>query len=84
MNEEKTTRSLDIRIGDTYFVISGPLGLLKRLFRSLIARWRRKPEPPGYPYADKLAPVRRGPPASSGAVALEEPEDESDTDAYAR
>jgi hypothetical protein len=29
-------------------------------------------------------PVRRGPPASSGYVALEEPEDESDTDAYAR
>jgi hypothetical protein len=32
--------------------------------------------------ADVPAPVRRGPRASSGAVALEEPEDECDTDAY--
>ena len=30
------------------------------------------------------APVRRGPRVSSGAVALEEPKDESDTDACAR
>ena len=68
-NEENTTRrALEIRIGDTYFIVSGPLGPLKWLFRSLIARWRRKPEPPGYPYADQFAPVRRGPTGRSGAA----------------
>ncbi|HEX9120317.1 MAG TPA: hypothetical protein VF840_07240 [Terriglobales bacterium] len=41
---------------------------LKRLLRELLNRLRRKPEPPGYPYADKLAPVRRGPKGRSGAA----------------
>jgi hypothetical protein len=68
MHEEKTARTLDVRVGDTYFAIGGPLSLLKWLFRSLLARWRRKPEPPGYPYADKLAPIRRGPRGRSGAA----------------
>ena len=71
MNEEKTTRGVEIRIGDTYYVMSGPLGLLKRLFRSLTARWRKKPGPPGDPYADKFAPVRRGPKGRSGAAVAE-------------
>jgi hypothetical protein len=43
-------------------------GKLKQVLRDLLARLRRKPEPPGYPYADVLAPVRRGPKGRSGAA----------------
>jgi len=39
---------------------------------------RRKPEAPGDPHADILAPVRRGPKGRSGA-AVAEPEEESDS-----
>ena len=46
---------------------------LKRiLFRK---RPDREPEPP-YPYADRLAPVRRGPRGRSGAAAVAEPDEE--------
>jgi hypothetical protein len=75
---------------DTYFVIGNPLRLLdfrvlKRLVVLMLGILRRKPEPPGYPFADKLAPVKRGPKGrSGGAVAMEEPEDDLDTDANSR
>ena len=42
---------------------------LRRLFR-------RKPKPPGDPYADILVPVRSGPKGRSGA-AVAEPEEDS-------
>jgi hypothetical protein len=41
----------------------------------LWGRIRRKPQPPGDPYADRLVPVRRGPKGRSGA-AVAEPEDD--------
>ena len=47
--------------------------LLQRL-RNLLRRLRRKP--PGDPYADRLASVRRGPRGRSGA-AVAEPGDDS-------
>lgn len=47
----------------------GPLEYLKYLFR-------RRKQPPGDPYADRLVPVRRGPKGRSGA-AVAEPEDDS-------
>ena len=42
-------------------------------------RRRRKPEgaePPQDPYANRLAPVRRGPKGRSGAAAVAEPDEE--------
>lgn len=49
--------------------------ILKRLLRWLAALFG-----PGGgtldPFADKLAPVRKGPPSRSGAVAVAEPDDE--------
>jgi hypothetical protein len=46
---------------------------LKDLMRCL----RRNRQPPADPYADRLAPVRRGPRDRSGAAAVAEPEDDS-------
>jgi len=38
----------------------------------------KKPPPlPGDPYADRMAPVRRGPKGRSGAAAVLEPEEDS-------
>jgi hypothetical protein len=68
LNENKTSRwTVDIRHEDTYYVASGPLELLKLLFRKLFGRLR-KPKPPGDPFSQKLAPVRRGPKGRSGAA----------------
>jgi len=39
---------------------------------------RRRPKSPGDPYAERLAPVRRGPKGRSGA-AVAEPEEESNS-----
>lgn len=47
---------------------------LLQSLRDLLKRLRRKP--PGDPYADKVAPVRRGPSGRSGA-AVAEPEEDS-------
>jgi hypothetical protein len=51
----------------------------RSLFSSLIEALRRllgqKPEP-GDPYAERLAPIRRGPKGKSGAAAVAEPEEE--------
>ena len=47
---------------------------LQRL-SNLIQRLRRKNPPPADPYADRLAPVRRGPRGRSGAAAAEPEED---------
>jgi len=45
--------------------------------RDLARRIFRKPNPePLDPYADKLAPLRRGPRPRSGATAVAEPEEE--------
>lgn len=50
--------------------------MLKRLILALQRLLRRKPAPPEPdPYAGVRAPVRKGPPNRSGAVALEEPKD---------
>ena len=38
---------------------------------------KRPPQLPGDPYADRMAPVRRGPKGRSGAAAVAEPEEES-------
>jgi hypothetical protein len=37
----------------------------------------KPPQLPGDPYADRMAPVRRGPKGRSGAAAVLEPEEES-------
>ncbi|HET7206120.1 MAG TPA: hypothetical protein VFI95_06025 [Terriglobales bacterium] len=51
----------------------------RSLFQALADRLRRlfggKPEPSD-PYADRFAPVRRGPKNRSGAAAVAEPEEE--------
>jgi len=36
--------------------------------KDLLQRLRRKAEPPGDPFADRLVPVRRGPKGRSGAA----------------
>jgi hypothetical protein len=56
-------------------------------FRALLAFLRRllgdkpvggaPPQLPGDPYADRMAPVRRGPKGRSGAAAVAEPEEDS-------
>jgi hypothetical protein len=37
----------------------------------------KPPQLPGDPYADRMAPVRRGPKGRSGAAAVAEPEEDS-------
>ena len=54
--------------------ISGKGQRLLQSLRDLLKRLRRKA--PGDPYAEKLAPVRRGPSGRSGA-AVAEPEEDS-------
>jgi len=53
--------------------------LVMRVLKPLI-RWLLALFSPGGgtldPFADKLAPVRKGPPLRSGAVAVAEPDDE--------
>lgn len=51
-------------------------------FRALLAFIRRllgerPPQLPGDPYAERMAPVRRGPKGRSGAAAVAEPEEDS-------
>lgn len=51
-------------------------------FRSVLAFVRRllgdkPPQSPGDPYADRMAPVHRGPRGRSGAAAVAEPEEDS-------
>jgi hypothetical protein len=51
-------------------------------FKALLDSIRRllgknPPQLPGDPYADRMAPVRRGPKGRSGAAAVAEPEDDS-------
>jgi hypothetical protein len=55
---------------------------MTRLFRKLARR--DDPQPPGYPYSDKLVPINRGPRKGSGAIALEEPLPPTNTDAKGR
>jgi hypothetical protein len=50
-------------------------GSLLQRFRNLIRRLRRKSPPPADPFADRLAPVRRGPKGRSGAAVAEPKED---------
>ncbi|HSA92873.1 MAG TPA: hypothetical protein VLE48_07670 [Terriglobales bacterium] len=56
------------------------MGLLRRLLEFLQSRFQPEvpphADPPDDPYADRLVPVQRGPGSLSGAVALEEPDDE--------
>lgn len=44
---------------------------LRNALRDLL---RRRPDPPDDPYAAVRAPIRRGPPDKSAAVALDEPD----------
>jgi hypothetical protein len=51
------------------------------LFKALLNSIRRllgskPPQLPGDPYAERMAPVRRGPKGRSGAAAVAEPEEE--------
>ena len=50
---------------------------LLQTLKDLLRRLRRNPQPPADPYADRLAPVRRGPRGRSGAAAVAEPEDDA-------
>lgn len=49
---------------------------LRQIAHAVVERLRRGRQPPGDPYADNLAAVRRGPKGRSGA-AVAEPEDDS-------
>lgn len=51
--------------------LKGMLDFLRRLVRP------RPPQLPDDPYADRMAPVRRGPKGRSGAAAVAEPEEDS-------
>ncbi len=51
-----------------------PLQALRDLLRRIR---RRKPQPPGDPYAGRLVPVRHGPKGRSGAAVAEPEEDEN-------
>ncbi len=51
------------------------LRTLLDLVRRLLGK--RPPQLPGDPYADRMAPVRRGPKGRSGAAAVLEPEEDS-------
>ena len=57
-------------------------------FQRLLARvrrwWKREPDLPADPFANRMAPLRRGPKGRSGAAAVAEPDDDSVTDARAR
>jgi hypothetical protein len=68
MRDDQSRRSLDIPVGDRYIVVGNPFRRVMKLLRDLLQIFRRKPEPPGYPYADKLAPIRRGPKGRSSAA----------------
>jgi hypothetical protein len=53
--------------------------MLRRIREALkrLLRFRKpEPEPPYDPYANRLAPVRRGPKGRSGAAAIAEPDEE--------
>jgi hypothetical protein len=57
-------------------------------FRRLLDRvrrwWKKEPDLPAHPFANRMAPLRRGPKGRSGSAAVAEPDDESVTDARAR
>jgi hypothetical protein len=53
-----------------------PRPSFRELLKQLLRRLKGEKEPPGDPYAYRLAPVRRGPKGRSGA-AVAEPEEES-------
>ena len=55
---------------------------LTRLFQKHVRP--QDPPPPGYPYADKVVTINRGPRNGSGAAALEEPLPPMDTNAKGR
>ena len=50
---------------------------IREVLKRILARKRPEPEPePPSPFADRLAPVRRGPKDRSGAAAVAEPDEE--------
>jgi hypothetical protein len=57
-------------------------------FRRLLDRvrrwWKKEPDLPADPFANRMAPLRRGPKGRSGSAAVAELDDESVTDARAR
>jgi hypothetical protein len=52
------------------------LKALLDFLRRLLLR-NKPPQLPGDPYADRMAPVRRGPKGRSGAAAVAEPDEDS-------
>jgi hypothetical protein len=88
MKRDQRQWAIDVPFRDVYFVIGSPFnllrfGVLKKLVLLMLGRYR-EPEPPGHPYADKLAPIRTGPKVRSGAAVMDEPEDDINTDAFSR
>jgi hypothetical protein len=69
---EKKSRqvAIDIPWRDTYYVV--PLNPLK-LAKALLRRWfrQKQQDPPGYPFADKFAPLKPRRKDRSGAVVAE-------------
>lgn len=51
---------------------------LRNLMDRVRRWWKKEPDLPGDPFANQLAPVRRGPKGRSGAAAVAEPDDDSD------
>jgi hypothetical protein len=56
----------------------------RRLLNQLRRWWKKKPDLPADPFANRMAPVRRGPPGRSGAAAVAEPDEEFVTDVRSR
>ncbi len=68
--------SRNVRLMEEH-VVKTSRSRVRSLLDKLRRWWRPDPEIPGDPYADRMAPVRRGPKGRSGAAAVAEPEEEN-------
>jgi len=53
---------------------------LQRTLDRLRRWWKKEPDLPADPFANRMAPVRRGPKGRSGSAAVAEPDEEPITD----
>jgi hypothetical protein len=49
---------------------------LRRLMNRVGRWWKKEPDLPGDPFANRMVPVRPGPKGRSGAAAVAEPEED--------
>jgi hypothetical protein len=56
----------------------------RRLLDQLRRWWKKEPDLPVDPFAERMAPIRLGPKGRSGAAAVAEPDEESVTNVRSR